>query len=49
MLQWYEIVQIAQTLQITEEGDALIWMWEPNGIYSVKYMYVIINFRRGSK
>jgi hypothetical protein len=45
MLQWYEIIQIAQTLHLDDEDDALIWMWEANGIYSVKSMYAIINFR----
>jgi hypothetical protein len=45
MLQWYKIIHIAETLQLVEENDALIWMWEPNGIYSVRSMYVVINFR----
>jgi hypothetical protein len=45
MVQWYEVIQIAQTLLLNEENDALIWMWEPNGVYSVKSMYAIINFR----
>jgi hypothetical protein len=31
MLQWYEIFQIAQTLHLTIESDALIWMWEVVG------------------
>jgi hypothetical protein len=43
MLQWYKIIHIAETLQLVEENDALIWMWEPNGIYSVRSMYVFIN------
>jgi hypothetical protein len=45
MLQWYKIIHIAQTLQPVEENDALIWMWEPIGIFSVRSMYVVINFR----
>jgi hypothetical protein len=24
--------------------DALIWMWEANGVYSVKSMYAVVNF-----
>jgi hypothetical protein len=24
--------------------DGLIWMWEANGVYSVKFMYVVVNF-----
>jgi hypothetical protein len=45
MLQWYEILQILQTLQPTAENDALRWKFEPNGFFSVKSMYAIINYR----
>jgi hypothetical protein len=44
MVQWLEIQQIAQTITLNTEKDALIWMWEANGVYSVKSMYVVVNF-----
>jgi hypothetical protein len=45
MVQWFEILQIAQSIHINNETVALIWMWEATGIYSVKSMYAVINFR----
>jgi hypothetical protein len=45
MLQLFEILQIAQTIQLTLDSDALIWMWEAGGVDNVKSMYDVINFR----
>jgi hypothetical protein len=45
MLLWYEVLQIAQTIQITDDEDNLIWKLESNGFYSVKSMYAVVNFR----
>jgi hypothetical protein len=44
MLQWLEIQQIAQTIQLSNTQDCLIWKWEANGLYSVKSLYAIVNF-----
>jgi hypothetical protein len=44
-LLWYEILQIAQTNQISEDGDNLIWKLESNGLYSAKSQYAMVNFR----
>jgi hypothetical protein len=40
MLLWYEVLQIAQTLQIN-----LTWKLESNGLYSVKSLYAVVKFR----
>jgi hypothetical protein len=45
MLKWYEIAQIAKTIQFTQEPDALIWKFTSSGYYNVKSMYAIVNFR----
>jgi hypothetical protein len=45
MVHWFEILHIAQSIHINNESDALIWMWEANGIYTVKSMYAVVNFR----
>jgi hypothetical protein len=45
MIQWLEILQIAQSLHLTTDSDSLLWKFEPNGVFSVKSMYVVINFR----
>jgi hypothetical protein len=45
MLQWFEILQIAQSIHLNADSDALIWMWEANGVYNVKSMYDVVNFR----
>jgi hypothetical protein len=45
MLQWFEIQQIAQSIHLNTESDALIWMWEANGVYNVKSMYDVVDFR----
>jgi hypothetical protein len=45
MIKWLEIVQIAQTLNLNNEQDTLIWKFEANGMFSVKSMYVVVNFR----
>jgi hypothetical protein len=43
MLQWYEILEIARTTHYFDEKDALLWKFESNGIFSVKFMYAVIN------
>jgi hypothetical protein len=40
-----EIVQIASTINFSDEKDALIWKFSSNGSYSSQSLYKIINFR----
>ena len=45
MMQWYEISQIVNSLNISDEDDDILWKFESKGVYSVSSMYAIINFR----
>jgi hypothetical protein len=45
MIKWYEILEIAKSIQFTQEPDALIWKFTSNGQFDVKTMYAFINFR----
>ncbi|TVU21933.1 hypothetical protein EJB05_31604, partial [Eragrostis curvula] len=42
---WLEVVQLASTVDIVDEEDALIWRFQSSGIYSSQSLYGIINFR----
>ena len=45
MHQWFEILQIAQSLHLGDEDDCLLWKLDSKNIYSVKSLYAIVNFR----
>jgi hypothetical protein len=38
-------VQLASTINFSDEEDALIWKFTSNGIYSSQSLYKIVNFR----
>uniref|UniRef100_A0ACD5WXN0 Uncharacterized protein n=1 Tax=Avena sativa TaxID=4498 RepID=A0ACD5WXN0_AVESA len=42
---WYEILEVANTLHLNEEEDTILWNLQPNGIYTVRSLYVVVNFR----
>jgi hypothetical protein len=42
---WMEIVQIASTINFSDEEDALIWKFSSNGSYSSQSLYRVINSR----
>jgi hypothetical protein len=44
LLEWYEIMKIAQTLNLSGEEDSVVWQYEASGVYSVSSLYAIINF-----
>ena len=43
--QWFQIVDIARTVVLSNEEDHLVWQHESKGVYSSKSMYAIVNFR----
>lgn len=45
LLRWYDLVHIAESIQLSNEEDSLVWKFESKGIYSVSSMYAIVNFR----
>jgi hypothetical protein len=45
MIKWYEIVEIAKSIQYAQESDDLIWKFTSSGQFNVKSMYAFINFR----
>jgi hypothetical protein len=40
-----EVLQIANTLHLSTDEDAIIWKFESKCIYIVISMYVVVNFR----
>lgn len=45
MEQWYELEQIAHSIRLTEDSNALIWKYTSSGLYSSSSLYAIINYR----
>jgi hypothetical protein len=42
---WEEMVQIAATVERSEDDNTLIWQYTSTGVYSSQSLYKIINFR----
>jgi hypothetical protein len=42
---WQEIVQIAKSMQFSEEEDAIVWEFSSSGKYSVQSLYANVNNR----
>jgi hypothetical protein len=42
---WSEVLQLASTIEFSEEEDSLIWHFSSNGSYSSQSLYKIINHR----
>jgi hypothetical protein len=49
MPKWLELAEIVSSVQFSQEGDALVWVYESSGIYSTRSLYAIINFRGYSR
>uniref|UniRef100_A0ACD6AF76 Uncharacterized protein n=1 Tax=Avena sativa TaxID=4498 RepID=A0ACD6AF76_AVESA len=45
LIKWYGILQIAQSIHLSGEEDAMVWKLENSGFYSVSSLYAVINFR----
>lgn len=45
MEEWYQIVEIAKSITLSEDTDSLIWQLENKGHYSTSSLYHVINFR----
>jgi hypothetical protein len=42
---WLEIVELAFTIQLTNDEDEIVWQFTSKGVYSSQSLYKIINFR----
>jgi len=42
---WLEVVNLASTIEYSDEEDTPIWMFNSDGLYSSQSLYKIINFR----
>jgi hypothetical protein len=45
MNQWYELEQIASSINFTDEPDNAIWQLNSMGRYSVQSLYAVVNDR----
>jgi hypothetical protein len=45
MMQWHELLVIANNIVLSEDEDQLIWQFETNGVYYSSSMYNLVNFR----
>jgi hypothetical protein len=39
-----QLISILHTLSFSHERDFTLWLWEPNGFYSIKSMYHFLCF-----
>jgi hypothetical protein len=44
---WEKVVNIASTINFTNEEDEPIWQFQSSGLYSSHSLYKVINFRGG--
>ena len=42
---WFELEGIVKSVVYKPGGDALVWVYNSNGVYSTNSLYAIINFR----
>ena len=42
---WLEVVALVSTINLTDEEDEMVWLYNSSGVYSSQSLYKIINFR----
>ena len=42
---WLEVVQIASTIEFSDNEDSLIWQFTSDGVYTSQSLYKIVSFR----
>jgi hypothetical protein len=42
---WYELQEIASSIEFLDESDSIIWKFISSGKYSVKSFYAVVNDR----
>jgi len=45
MLQWEDLCSIASSINLSDEIDNIIWMYDSRGIFSVQTLYSVLSFR----
>ena len=45
MALWFELIEIASSIQLIDEDDSPVWNPNSKGVYTVKSIYKFINFR----
>jgi hypothetical protein len=45
MNQWHEPLEIASSISLGDEDDAIIWQYNSSGVYSLQSLYAIVNNR----
>ena len=45
MLQWEDLCSIASSINLSDEIDNIIWMYDSRGVFSVKTLYSVLSFR----
>jgi hypothetical protein len=45
MNRWNELLEIASSINLGYEDDAIIWQYNSLGVYSVQSLYAIVNNR----
>jgi hypothetical protein len=45
MQTWCELVEIVEQVNLRDEPDSVVWVWNRSGAYSSHSFYAIINYR----
>ena len=45
MLQWEDLCSIASSINLSDEIDNIIWMYDSRGVFSVQTLYSVLSFR----